>query len=123
MASIDPRPSAASGDFARVFPEVSYTIAVASGKGGVGKSTVAVNLAACLAATRGVRVGLLDCDVYGPSLPVMMGISERPEINPATQVLKPLEKGGLKLMSMGFLSDAETPVIWPGRWCTRWSQP
>lgn len=94
-------------------PNVKNTIAVASGTGGVGKSTVAVNLAACLA-DRGASVGLMDCDIYGPSLPLMLGIAERPVSAPTTQLLTPLVKHGMKLMSMGFLSDERTPVIWRG---------
>ena len=97
----------------RPLPGVKKTIAVASGKGGVGKSTVAVNLAVCLA-ERGASVGLMDCDIYGPSLPVMMGIDGRPTADPKTQALAPLVKHGIKLMSMGFLSDERTPVIWRG---------
>ena len=92
---------------------VKTIIAVASGKGGVGKSTVAVNLAMVLAET-GASVGLLDADIYGPSLPLMMGICERPTADPRTGLLTPLEKHGLRLMSMGFISDEKTAVIWRG---------
>lgn len=97
----------------QVLSGVKNIIAVASGKGGVGKSTVAVNLAMVLAET-GASVGLLDTDIYGPSLPLMMDICERPTGDPRTGVLKPLEKHGLKLMSMGFFSDEKTAVIWRG---------
>lgn len=92
---------------------VERIIAVASGKGGVGKSTVAVNLAVSLA-MRGTQVGLLDADIYGPSLPLMMGVSRRPSSDPQTHLLQPLVRHGLKCMSMGLLSDENTPVIWRG---------
>lgn len=101
---------------------IKYSIAIASGKGGVGKSTFAVNLACALAqllaaqGRPGLRVGLLDCDVYGPSVPLMIGLEGRPEIvgEGADALLVPLEKHGVKVMSMGFLVDADTPVIWRG---------
>ncbi len=93
-------------------PGVKNTIAVASGKGGVGKSTVAVNLALALAKT-GAKVGLLDADVYGPSLPIMMGIHETPQAT-AEDKLIPIDNHGLKLMSVGFMLDEETPLIWRG---------
>jgi ATP-binding protein involved in chromosome partitioning len=93
-------------------PGVKNTIAVASGKGGVGKSTVAVNLALALART-GAKVGLLDTDVYGPSLPLMMGIHEMPQVDEKEKLI-PLENHGLKLMSVGFMLDEETPLIWRG---------
>ena len=96
-----------------LLPGVKNLIAVASGKGGVGKSTVAVNLAACLARPRRA-VGLMDCDIYGPSLPTMLGIAGPPTNDPITKKVMPLSKYGLKLMSMGFLSDAGAPVIWRG---------
>lgn len=94
-----------------VLPGVKNTIAVASGKGGVGKSTVAVNLAVALA-KEGARVGLVDADVYGPSIPLMMGISGRPAIH--NQRLQPLENWGVKVMSIGFLVDPMQAVIWRG---------
>jgi ATP-binding protein involved in chromosome partitioning len=90
---------------------VKNTIAIASGKGGVGKSTVAVNLAVALARD-GATVGLIDCDVYGPSIPLMFNITERPEFH--NQKLQPLEKYGVKLMSIGFLVDPMQAVIWRG---------
>lgn len=95
-------------------PGVRYTVAVASGKGGVGKSTFAVNLACALAGMNGggLRVGLMDCDIYGPSVPLMMGLHGRPEI--ADDSLVPLQRHGIKVMSMGFLVDNDTPVVWRG---------
>lgn len=93
-------------------PGVRAIIAVASGKGGVGKSTTAVNLALGMAAN-GLRVGLLDADIYGPSLPRMMGLSGKPETTDG-KVLRPLVRHGVKVMSMGFLVAEETPMIWRG---------
>ncbi len=92
--------------------EVGRIIAVASGKGGVGKSTTAVNLALGLRAN-GLRVGLLDADIYGPSMPRLMGLSGKPEIVDS-KTLIPMENYGVKVMSMGFLVDEETPMIWRG---------
>src|SRR5436305_2131235 len=91
-------------------PGVKHVIAVASGKGGVGKSTVATNLALALH-MQGQRVGLLDADIYGPSIPIMMGINE--VYDPNTTAF-PLERYGLKLMSMGFWVKPETAMIWRG---------
>ncbi len=93
-------------------PGLKRVIAVASGKGGVGKSTVAVNLA-CAFRHLGMTVGLLDCDIYGPSVPLMMGINERPTVNTEDKLVPP-ENYGVKLMSMGFLLDTDQPVIWRG---------
>ncbi len=93
-------------------PGVGAIIAVASGKGGVGKSTTAVNLALGLQAL-GKTVGVLDADIYGPSLPRLLGVHDRPE-QLEGRILKPLEAHGLKLMSMGFLVDEGTPMIWRG---------
>lgn len=93
-------------------PGVERIVAVASGKGGVGKSTVAVNLAVALARD-GHRVGLLDADVYGPSIPRMLGITERPETG-SGKMLKPILKHDMKVMSIGFLVDESTPMIWRG---------
>jgi ATP-binding protein involved in chromosome partitioning len=93
-------------------PGVQHVIAVASGKGGVGKSTVAVNLALALAEI-GQGVGVADMDVYGPSMPVMLGIDERPQVT-AERRIRPLERFGLKVMSMGFFLDEQSPVIWRG---------
>jgi ATP-binding protein involved in chromosome partitioning len=94
-----------------ILPGVKNTIAVASGKGGVGKSTVAVNLAVALAKD-GAKVGLVDADIYGPSIPLMFGINERPKI--IGKKLQPLEKYGVKVMSIGFLVDPMEAVIWRG---------
>jgi ATP-binding protein involved in chromosome partitioning len=87
-------------------------VAVASGKGGVGKSTVAANLA-CALRHLGARVGLLDCDIYGPSIPLMMGVHERPTIS-ADEKMVPPANYDVKLMSMGFLVEGDQPVIWRG---------
>ena len=93
-------------------PGIKRIVAVASGKGGVGKSTCSVNLA-CALQHLGERVGLLDCDIYGPSIPLMMGIKQRPTIN-SDEKLVPPSNYGVKLMSMGFLLDSDQPVIWRG---------
>jgi ATP-binding protein involved in chromosome partitioning len=91
---------------------IAKVVAVASGKGGVGKSTVSVNLA-CALARLGLKVGLLDCDIYGPSIPLMMGVNEKPYVN-EQEKLVPLESHGVRLMSMGFLVDPDQAVIWRG---------
>jgi ATP-binding protein involved in chromosome partitioning len=96
---------------ASLIPGVRHVVAVASGKGGVGKSTVAANLAVALAQL-GYRVGLLDADIYGPSVPTMFGISERPRV--IENRILPFEKHGLRLMSLGFILETDTPVIWRG---------
>ncbi len=98
-----------------ILPKVKNTIAVASGKGGVGKSTVAVNLAVALSKD-GAKVGILDADIYGPSIPLMLGINDKPKVYQDKDLGKivPLEKFGLKIMSIGFLVDDQTPVIWRG---------
>lgn len=93
-------------------PGVGAIIAVASGKGGVGKSTTSVNLALGLKAN-GLRVGILDADIYGPSMPRLLGLNGRPETIDG-RTLKPMENYGLKVMSMGFMVDEETPMIWRG---------
>jgi len=93
-------------------PGVKHVVAVASGKGGVGKSTVSVNLA-CALRHLGARVGLLDCDIYGPSIPLMMGVHEKPTISEDEKLVPP-ENYGVKLMSMGFLIEGDNPVIWRG---------
>lgn len=91
---------------------VHRIVAVSSGKGGVGKSTVAANIAAALARA-GHRVGLLDADVYGPDIPIMFGVHSRPRVTAQERVV-PLEAHGVKLMSIGFLIDEDTPAIWRG---------
>ncbi len=96
----------------RGVPGIKSIIAVASGKGGVGKSTTAVNLALGLAA-RGLRIGILDADIYGPSMPRLLRISGKPQ-TVGGKTLKPMENYGVKVMSMGFLVDEETPMIWRG---------
>src|SRR4051812_4768103 len=94
-----------------LIPEVRHVVAVASGKGGVGKSTVAANLAVTLAQL-GHRVGLLDADIYGPSVPTMFGINQKPRV--VGNRIYPFEKFGLRLMSLGFILETDTPVIWRG---------
>ncbi len=93
-------------------PGVRNIVAVASGKGGVGKSTTAVNLALALAA-EGARTGILDADIYGPSQPQMLGISARPESRDGKS-MEPLERFGVQAMSIGFLIDTDTPMVWRG---------
>ncbi len=96
----------------RGVPGIASIVAVASGKGGVGKSTTAVNLALGLAAG-GLKVGILDADIYGPSMPRLLALSGRPQTVDG-RILKPMEKYGLKVMSMGFLVEEDTPMIWRG---------
>ena len=96
----------------QLIPNVKNIIAVASGKGGVGKSTTAVNLALALAA-EGAQVGLLDADIYGPSQPQMLGITARPESKDGKS-MEPLERYGIQAMSIGFLIDMDTPMVWRG---------
>ncbi|UXY13998.1 iron-sulfur cluster carrier protein ApbC [Chitiniphilus purpureus] len=93
-------------------------IAVASGKGGVGKSTTAANLALALAA-EGARVGLLDADIYGPSLPTMLGVAGRQPVSPDNKHIEPIENHGIKTMSIGFLIDTEQPMVWRGPMVTQ----
>jgi len=95
---------------------VKNVIAVGSGKGGVGKSTTAVNLALALQ-MEGARVGVLDADVYGPSIPTMLGLSGKPE-SPDNKSIEPMRAFGVEAMSIGFLVDAETPMIWRGPMAT-----
>src|SRR5438105_5187369 len=97
---------------AALAPGVGAIVAVASGKGGVGKSTVAANLALAMKAN-GLRVGVLDADIYGPSMPRMLGIPGRPQMVDA-KILRPMENYGLKCMSIGFLVPEDTPMIWRG---------
>ncbi len=112
MASGRPSTAAAGGVGSGLIPEVRHTVAVASGKGGVGKSTVAVNLAVAMA-KQGARVGLLDADIYGPSIPLMLGISDPPRLTEDRKIL-PFEKYGIRAMSLGFLIDPDSAVIWRG---------
>ncbi len=117
-----PAPAAAGGNLAgnaanTEHAKIKHAVAIASGKGGVGKSTFAVNLACALArslseAGRPGRVGLMDCDIYGPSVPLMIGLEGRPPIE--NELLVPMESNGVKVMSMGFLIDDNTPVVWRG---------
>jgi ATP-binding protein involved in chromosome partitioning len=98
-----------------ILPGVKNTIAVASGKGGVGKSTVAVNLAVALAKD-GANVGLIDADIYGPSIPLMLGVTEKPNVIQKDSKVKliPLDAFGLKMISIGLLVDDNAPIIWRG---------
>jgi ATP-binding protein involved in chromosome partitioning len=109
-AAAPPAPNAWANQ-ARV-PGIKRIVAVASGKGGVGKSTCSANLA-CALQRLGARVGLLDCDIYGPSIPLMMGIQQRPTISDDEKMVPPANHG-VKLMSIGFLLDSDQPVIWRG---------
>ena len=97
---------------ANVEGNIKNIIAVASGKGGVGKSTIALNLAAALSVA-GHKTGLLDLDIYGPSLPITMGINENPAVNDQQKII-PIQKDNLKLMSFGFISGNQAPVVWRG---------
>ena len=97
----------------QAIPGVKTVLAVSSGKGGVGKSTLSVNLAIALA-RQGQRVALLDGDIYGPNVPGMLGITGKPQVSPETNYLLPCEAFGLKVLSMGLLIDDGTPVIWRG---------
>jgi ATP-binding protein involved in chromosome partitioning len=107
-----PRAAQGGGGTQAGVPGVETIIAVASGKGGVGKSTTAVNLALGLASL-GLKTGILDADIYGPSLPKLLAIKERPQTLGGTR-LKPISRYGLTVMSIGFLIDEETPMIWRG---------
>jgi ATP-binding protein involved in chromosome partitioning len=109
--SAPPSPHAAPPSEEPLLPQVRVKIAVASAKGGVGKSTVAAGLALMLQ-KQGHKVGLVDFDIYGPSVPTLMGISGMPNVREGK--ILPLDRGGLKLMSMGFLVDPGTPMIWRG---------
>lgn len=107
-----PKPGGAPGGAKALVPGVKHIIAVASGKGGVGKSTTATNLAIAFT-TLGLKVGLLDADIYGPSQPRLMGLSGRPESRDG-KTLEPKQSFGVKVMSMGFLIEEDTPMIWRG---------
>lgn len=104
-------PTASSGPPRNVAPDIRHIVAISSGKGGVGKSTVTVNLACALAKT-GAKVGILDCDVYGPDIPMMMGLGGEPETY--GKKLVPKERHGVKTMSIGYLLPDDKPVIWRG---------
>ncbi|MGO1542314.1 MAG: iron-sulfur cluster carrier protein ApbC [Luteimonas sp.] len=108
-------PRAVQGEL-KPLPNVRNIIAVGSGKGGVGKSTTSVNLALALAAG-GARVGVLDADVYGPSIPTMLGLSQRPE-SPDNKSIIPLRAHGIEAMSIGLLVEQDTPMIWRGPMAT-----
>lgn len=110
--SAPPRQPQAPAEHSHQLPGVQYTIAVASGKGGVGKSTVATNLAVALGLS-GLRTGLLDADIYGPSIPLMMGVNEQPQVNSANRIL-PFLNHGVKMQSLGFFLGENAPVIWRG---------
>jgi ATP-binding protein involved in chromosome partitioning len=101
----------------KLLPHVKNIIAVASGKGGVGKSTTAVNLALALAA-EGAQVGVLDADIYGPSQPTMLGIAGRPESKDG-KTIEPMEAYGVQAMSIGFMIEADTPMVWRGPMVTQ----
>jgi ATP-binding protein involved in chromosome partitioning len=103
----------ATGGQAGILEGVRYKIAVASGKGGVGKSTVSTNLSLALRAI-GYSVGLLDADIYGPSQQMMLGIEGRPQIDEHDEKIMPMENHGIKTMSLGLITDPDTPVIWRG---------
>ena len=101
------------GSATPLIPGVKNVIAVASGKGGVGKSTTSVNLAVALSQT-GARVGLMDADIYGPNVPLMMGIKEKPDVTGSQGAIEPVVRYGIKLVSIGFFLDESKPVIWRG---------
>jgi len=115
-----PPGGAGAGMGAARIPGIRHVIAVASGKGGVGKSTIAANLAVALQQT-GARVGLCDCDIYGPSISLMFGTRERPTATEENKIV-PIEQYGLRLMSMGFLLDDTSPAILRGPMVTRYTQ-
>jgi ATP-binding protein involved in chromosome partitioning len=115
-----PPAGAGAGVGATRIPGIKHAIAVASGKGGVGKSTVAANLALALAQTK-AGVGLCDCDIYGPSISLMFGTRERPMATEENKIV-PIEQYGLRLMSMGFLLDDTSPAILRGPMVTRYTQ-
>ena len=116
----NPPATSPSPNVPNVIDDVKHIIAIASGKGGVGKSTVAANIA-CALAKKEMRVGLLDLDIYGPSLPIVFGINEQPQMTQDNKLV-PLEKFGLKIMSFGFISGNDTPVIWRGPLVSRMTE-
>jgi len=121
LIDIQAPPGGAGADMgAARIPGIRHVIAVASGKGGVGKSTIAANLAVALQQT-GARVGLCDCDIYGPSISLMFGTRERPTATEENKIV-PIEQYGLRLMSMGFLLDDTSPAILRGPMVTRYTQ-
>src|SRR2546425_5978187 len=101
------------GTSTQLIPRVKNVVAVASGKGGVGKSTTSVNVAVALSQT-GARVGLMDADIYGPNVPLMMGIKTKPDVTGAQGAIEPVVRFGIKLVSIGFFLDENKPVIWRG---------
>lgn len=105
------RPAPKAPPTPTAIPGVKHIVAVASGKGGVGKSTTSINLALALQ-QQGLKVGVLDADIFGPSLPTLVGLDKKPEIK--DKIIQPLEAYGLKLMSIGFLIDVDQPVVWRG---------
>ncbi|MBB3343535.1 ATP-binding protein involved in chromosome partitioning [Luteimonas sp. RC10] len=116
MPSATPIPARAVQGALHPHPRIRNIIAVGSGKGGVGKSTTSVNLALALAAD-GARVGVLDADVYGPSIPTMLGLSGKPD-SPDGKSILPLQAHGIEAMSIGLLVDQDTPMIWRGPMAT-----
>lgn len=121
MSNLTPHPRLAEHMLRDIkpFPNVKYVIAIASGKGGVGKSTTAVNVALALQA-EGLRVGLLDADIYGPNQPMMLGIKPGTKpTSPDAKHLEPIMAHGLQTMSMGYLIDGDSPVIWRGPMITK----
>jgi ATP-binding protein involved in chromosome partitioning len=120
LIDIHAPPGGAGAVGAQRIPGIKHVIAVASGKGGVGKSTVAANLAVALEQTK-ARVGLCDCDIYGPSISLMFGTRERPTATEENKII-PIEQYHLKLMSMGFLLDDTSPAILRGPMVTRYTQ-
>ncbi len=103
-----------------ILENVKHVIAIASGKGGVGKSTIAANLA-CALSRQGKKIGLLDLDIYGPSLPILLGLNEQPKMTQDNKLI-PLDKFGMKVMSFGFISGNDTPVIWRGPLVSRMTE-